>query len=122
MAAAAKGTTWAERRARCLQLAVAAHLDHTAREVDLPGRDGVEHFITPSADRRRQHHVSHRLGTDIWACDCRAAEFGRPCSHIGACLGLHEQRERVLRDIEMTFEQWVEGQRATRAFLAAWGS
>lgn len=51
------------------------------------GCDATDTYAVPSSSHAGVwHQVAHHVRSHTLRCDCRAAEYGRPCGHVGSVL------------------------------------
>lgn len=105
---------------RAEQLALAHGLDRCAEYVrcEYAGEDAEGHgygrrelYRVPSSSAAGDwHRVAHDEAEHTVECDCTAAQYGRPCSHVGA-VRLEISRRGIALQIWRSATGWEEVRR-----------
>lgn len=53
-----------------------------------------------------RHIVGHDVVADTYICDCTAARYGNPCSHVGSVMAAVMRRAELLQQVESARMAW----------------
>jgi hypothetical protein len=96
---------------RAIQLAWNDHTIGTPRYI-MTGPDGSHLYRCASRSNPTTEHVLYiNLEREEVTCDCKAAEWGSPCAHVGAAFYILHQavRSTVARNMagQRQYERWT---------------